>query len=180
MGMVLRVIIFASSGLLIADGLDVARNSVASLKAQAVGQLGQVVTLLSGLSRDVGALKGQMAAEEKGATEMRERIAAARRELSGAEASVLAIKALPEMIELPLKKSFASSYQLFDRLDAVAKIRSDLARGVTTDSAALVSEAQTAAQQVGRLQNFITALIEHAERLLTGLAQIRDAFVPKR
>jgi len=163
-----------------ADGLDDARGSLAGIKGQAAGQLGQVVQTLSRLSTDIGALKVQMAAEEKGSAEMRERIATARKELAAAESAVLAIKALPEMIEIPLKNSFKASYELFDRLEKVAQIRSELAKGVVADGAVLIQESQNAQKHVGSLQKLITALIEQAERLLDGLAKVRDAFVPRR
>lgn len=180
MDKILKFFIGSLSLAVYADGLDDARATLGSLKGQAAGQLGQVVQTLNTLSTDIGALKGQMAAEEKGSAEMRERITAARKELAAAESSVLAIKALPEMIEIPLKNSFKSSYELFDRLEKIAQIRSDLAKGVVADGSVLVREAQAAGQNVSVLQKMITALIEQAERLLNGLAQVRDAFVPKR
>lgn len=180
MSKILKFFVVAVPVVISADGLDDARASLAAVKGQAAGQLGPVVKTLGSLSADIGALKGQMAAEEKGSADMRERITAARKELASAESSVLTIKALPEMIEIPLKNSFKASYELFDRLEKVAQIRSDLAKGVVADGGVLIQEAQNAQKHIADLQQLITDLVGHAERLLNGLAQVRDAFVPKR
>ena len=160
-----------------ADGLDDARASLNGVKTQALGQLGQVKTGLGSLSRDIGTVVNQMAAEKTASSAMQERIVAAQKELAAAEVSIASIKAMPEMIETPLKKSFEKSRELFDQLLKIAATRATLSDQIVADGNAVISRSQEAQKNIGGLTQLLNALIAQGERVLGSLIQIRDAFV---
>lgn len=160
-----------------ADGLDDVRASLNGVKTQASGQLGQIKTGLASLSRDIGTVVNQMAAEKTASAAMQERIVAAQKELAAAEASISSIKAMPEMIETPLKKSFEHSRELFARLLKVAATRAQLADQITADGTTLITHTQETQKNIDGLINLLNALITEGDRVLGSLVQIRNAFV---
>jgi septal ring factor EnvC (AmiA/AmiB activator) len=118
-----------------------------------------------------------MSSEKTASAQMKERIDAARKELASAEAAIADIKAMPEMIEAPLKQSFDRSRELFARLEKVATTRAALADQIATDGATVVARSQESQKNISSLVQLLNALIAEGERVLGGLIKIRDVFV---